>query len=376
MKVSKIFVLLIIWQVGIIAVVGLSPMLWQLRTTYLGGATQAYESAPLMNFRSNFDGNHYTDIAKKGYGYAQQAFFPGYPKLIKILNPVFGSHILAGVAISTLGFVGGIIMLRKLVLKDFSESVVKWTIISLLVFPVSFYFSAVYTEGLFFFLSVCAFYAARSRRWWIAGIVGGFAAYTRIAGVLLFPALLIEYILSAKDKKLSLRQHVIQILPLLCIPMGLLVYMNFLQQSMGDPLAFLHVQKLFNQGRSDKLIMLYQVFWRYIKMAITVNRSDPLYLTIMCEFATAIGFLATSIISILRQRSSYAFYAVASFLLPTLTGSFTSLPRYVTVIFPAFIIIGAWLSQSKLWVKVVYLTINIVLFVLFLSMFARGYWVA
>ena len=130
------------------------------------------------------------------------------------------------------------------------------------------------------------------------------------------------------------------------------------------------------QGRSEKIILLYQVFWRYIKMAITVNRKDPLYLTVMLEFASGIMLSALSFLSLLKQRWSYAFYAIMAFVLPTLTGTFTSVPRYAIVIFPVFIFIGQWLSKSSRKVQIAYLLVNISLMVLYLSMFVRGYWVS
>jgi hypothetical protein len=111
-------------------------------------------------------------------------------------------------------------------------------------------------------------------------------------------------------------------------------------------------------------------------MVFTVNRADPLYLTILLEFATGIAFFFLSLISLIKQRTSYAFYTLISFILPTLTGSLTSMPRYVLVIFPVFIIIGKWLSQSSLFKKVLYLGVNLILGILFLSLFTRGYWVA
>ncbi len=157
--------------------------------------------------------------------------------------------------------------------------------------------------------------------------------------------------------------------------MGLLVYMNYLNNTTGDPLAFFHVQVNFAQGRSEKLVMLYQVFWRYLKMLFTVNRADPLYLTIILEFMTGTAFLVTTVYSFIKHRLSYAVFNFLAYLTPTLTGSFTSLPRYVLLCFPSFLLIGELLSRSPLARKIILGSFALA-FIIFLSLFARGYWVS
>jgi hypothetical protein len=289
---------------------------------------------------------------------------------------LFADHASAGVFISGVSFIFALFFLVKLILLDHSFPVAKWTLIALLVFPTSFYFTAVYTEGFYFLLSVTAFYFARRRHWVLAGIMGMLAANTRIIGIFLFPALIFEVITYLRSQKASLVKYIRTSWPLLLIPLGLFSYMHYLFRSQNDALAFIHVQRLFQQGRSEKIILLYQVFWRYIKMALTVNRADHLYKTVLLEFASGIMLSFISVVSLLKQRWSYAFYAIMAFILPTLTGSFTSVPRYAIVIFPVFILIGKWLSGSSRKIQIAYLLVSICLTVLYLSMFVRGYWVS
>jgi hypothetical protein len=216
-------------------------------------------------------------------------------------------------------------------------------------------------------LVVLSFYCARTNRWWLAGLFGGLASYTRFAGIFLLPALLMEI----KDWKLEIRK----LIPLLLIPLGLLVYMQFLNRTTGDPLAFFHVQKLFGQERSEKLILLYQVFWRYIKMVFTVDFKNSIYPTIVLEFVIGLIFFWASIIVTIRQRRSYAVFAILCYLVPTLTGNLVSLPRYILTAFPFFIGYGYFLSRMKIFRPVI-ITISIILTVIYLSMFVRGYWVS
>ncbi|HBC72857.1 MAG: hypothetical protein UX91_C0002G0015 [Candidatus Amesbacteria bacterium GW2011_GWB1_47_19] len=383
MNFARIVRLFVAWQLLIVIITAASFSWLPLRATFIGGSDQAslanpqpYIRNPLLYSRANFDGIHYVDIARKGYGYAQQAFFPLYPKLITLLSPYVHPPALAGILVSLAGFLAGLVFLSRLMTLDHRPKIVFWTILALLVFPTSFFFGSVYTEGLFFFFSVSAFYFARSRRWWVAGIIGLLASYTRFIGVFLLPALLIEWWTAYSGSEKGPKPAIADLMILFFIPVGLVIFMHYLIHTTGDPLAFLHVQKLFGQGRSDEIILIYQVFWRYLKMIFTVNRADPLYLTIWLELITGILGTVSSVILFFRSRPSYAFFNLASFLTPTLSGTFTSVPRYLLLCFPSFILLGEWLGKTDTVWRRSYLFFSLILLVLFTSLFVRGYWVS
>lgn len=384
MNFSRILRLFLIWQVLILVFTAIAFHTLPLRVLYIGGADQTsftnpqpYIRNPLLYSRANFDGIHYTDIARRGYGLFQEAFFPLYPSLIKWLSVYIKPPALAGIAISSVSFIVGLWFFVKLIGLDYRGRIVLFTVAALLAFPAGFYFTFVYTEGLFFLLVISSFYCARRGLWGRAAILGSLASYTRLNGIILFPALLIEWWFQHQNPDPGhTRPHWRHLLVLGLIPLGLLYYMLFLHQTTGDPLAFIHVQQLFGQGRSDKIILLYQVFWRYIKMVWTVNRADPLYFTIWLEFVTGTIFSVISVINFFRFRYSYAFFSLATFLLPSLTGTFTSQLRYVLLCFPAFILIGIWLSNASKISRVVYFGISIILQIICLMLFVRGYWIA
>lgn len=355
-------------QVIIVVITLFSSQMLSLRETYLGGAIQAYITNPLLYSRGNFDGNHYVYIAFRGYGHLQQAFFPLYPLTIRLFTPLLVNPYLSGVLVSSVSYFLSLVIFQKLIRVDYSDQVAKHTLLALIFFPTSFFFSFVYTEGLFFLLVILSFYFARTNRWFFAGLFGALASYTRFIGIYLVPALLIEAYL---QKRLNLKNIVFTA----SILLGLGVFMNYLQNTVGDPLAFIHVQKYFGQGRSDSIVIWPQVIWRYIKMVITVNRSDPLYLTIIFEFFIGLIFAITSFWAGLRVRLSYVIFGLLAYITPTLTGSFTSMPRYVLVCFASFIFIGQLLSSKKS-LKLAYLLVSLPLMLIFLSLFVRGYWVA
>ena len=77
-------------------------------------------------------------------------FFPLYPNLIRNLASTFKNPVISGVLISNLSFLISLIFLARLIRLDYDVNTTKFAIIALLLFPTSFYFGSVYTEGLFF----------------------------------------------------------------------------------------------------------------------------------------------------------------------------------------------------------------------------------
>lgn len=331
---------------------------------------------PFFWNRASFDGMHYLDIARKGYDIHQQAFFPFYPKLIKWLTPTFaGRDLMAGMIVSYFSFFFSLFLLYKLVRLDYKDEVARRTVIFLVIFPTSFFFGLVYTESLFLFLLLASFYSVRKERWLLAGIFGALAANTRLVGVFIFPALLYEWWLMEKREVRSGKlDKAIKIIPLLLIPLGLLSYMRFLWLKHNDPLMFIHSQPFFGAGRSGgRIILLYQVFWRYLKMIFT-TKADPLYFTVWLEFLVAIGFIFLLIKAYTRKvRISYLIFSGLSFIAPTISGTFSSLPRYVLILFPCLIYLGAMKNNL---LRRSLIVVFVVLGIVCATLFFRGYWIA
>lgn len=330
---------------------------------------------------ANFDGIHYLDIARRGYGISQQAFFPLYPKLLNFLTPVFqNKDLLSGIFISNFSFLIALYIFYKLIILDYSEKVADNSLVFLLVFPTSFFFGLVYSEGLFFLLTIACFYASRKEKWLLAGLLGLLAANARFIGIFLFPALICEWYGENKFKNLklnlstSLRARIKNFLPILLVPFGLLSYMRFLWLNFNDPLMFIHTQPFFGAGRTGgKIVLLYQVFYRYLKMILT-TKFDPLYLTVWMELIVAVGFIILLVFSFSKKiRFSYLLFSIPAFLVPTLSGTFSSLPRYVLVLFPCFMCLG--LIKNKI-ARNSLLLLFFLFFVISAVLFFKGYWIA
>lgn len=370
-----VFTSFLAWKIWTIVFVIFSIYFVPHRVDFLGGGLEHYSRFPWFWAWGNFDGEHYLSIARQGYGNGEQAFFPLYSLLIRFLSWFRQGDIYAaqfsGLMISNAAFLLGLLGLWKLIKMDFNETTAKISVMLLLVFPTSFYFGSVYTEGLFFALSVWAFYFARRKNWWIAGALGAFATATRFIGIILLPALVAERLWGSKGKR-----FIWSWLGLAFIPLGLFCYMFYLNQTTGDFLAFFHSLSGFGEQRSTNVVPLPQVFWRYIKIINDIPKNDLLFFAVIVELVTAILFLAASILSFLKLRISYAVYLALGYLIPTFLGSFSSLPRYVLVLFPAFVLFAVILEKRSIFIKLVAIVLSVLLLGITTTMFTRGYWIS
>ena len=359
----------IAWRVALLGFAAIGMVILPFKPSFPYSETLlAPHGSPLFWSWANFDGVHYLGIAAKSY-FAQftQAFFPLYPLLIRIFTGLTHNSILSGLIISNFSFLACMAVFYRLLRLDTSDVQAKRTILLLLLFPTSFFFGSLYTESFFLLSVLLSFYFARRRRFILAGICGALASATRILGGLLIPALLIEYFSSPGRSRWG---WVMALLP----AAGLLLYMYYLNVSFHDPLYFIHAQPAFGAQRSgEKIILLYQVFWRYLKMLVTVPIANLLYYTVSQEFISAVIFLCLSLLSFKFTRRSYAVFGILAYVLPSLTGTFSSLPRYVLILFPAFMLLGKIKSKT---IRHSLYAISCALLALNTILFTRGYWVA
>lgn len=316
---------------------------------------------------TNFDGIHYLSIAW-GYGKYQQAFFPLYPILIRLFNGVFSQTIeVVAIGLSHIFFLAGLICLYKLLLDSKLEHP-NWTVALLLTYPMSFFFAAAYTSSMYFFLSVGMFLALHHRSWIIAGLFAMLASATQLFGVfLLVPILYTIWKNNVRWKN--------AIGAVLLAPLGLIMYMTYLWYSIRDPLAFVHVQQAFGGQRStEQFIYLPQVLFRYAKILLTVDPSQLIYHVAAFELFSVVAGL--TILWWARKKSHYApysLYCLCVIIVPTLTGTFSSIPRYVLSAFPLFFIATSVHNTRVHKVITIFFSIGLVYFV---SAYLQGYFVS
>lgn len=370
----SIICLFLIWKSILLIILSFSFIALPLYSQdLLGGGYQKYITHYYILPWANFDGEHFLSIAIFSYQQYQQAFFPLFPKLISLGLIPFGNNIVAGAAtgllISTTAFFAALIFLYKLLKLDYSSKFALGVILVLLLYPASFYFNAVYTESLFLFLIVASFYFFRTKHFFWASIFGLLATTTRVFGVLLFISFLIEIFIYKYPIKKTFW--------ILLIPIGLLGYMTYLYYSVGDPLAFYNLQLIVGEQHQRGIVLFPQVIFRYLKIILSNETLNPMFTTILFELAVGVGFMLLPIIGYFKKvRLSYLFFAFMAYLLPTIQGSFSSLPRYVLILFPSFIVLTMMIKVLPVSLRFALGFLSLGLLIIETTFFLRGYWVS
>ena len=367
--------LFFIWRVSLLLLAFLGPSLipvWGDRFPYVQEQL-VFSKLPYWLWSwGNFDGVHYLTIAKTFYSaYYTQTFFPFYPLLVRIFAKTifFNNFLVSGLFISNISFILCLYFFRKLFILDGYKNYLSWIFIFLLLFPTSFYFGSIYSESLFLMLIIGSLYLARQNKWFYSIIFGIIASATRLMGIFILPALIYEYVLQNRKKT-----RLTRILPFFLIPLGLVSYMVYLKIKFADPLLFWHVQPVFGAQRlGSGIILPPQVIYRYIKIFLSVNISSLAFLNAFFEFFMFIlGIILLVRAHRLKVRLSYLIFSWPCLILPSLTGTLSSMPRYILICFPIFIVLG--IIRNK-FIKLLILLFSFCLLSLSTILFTRGYWV-
>ena len=360
---------------------------------------------------ARWDSAWYLAVAKWGYGaqgvgvplnppqgLARMNFFPLYPLLIHVLGWVLRSDLIAGVVISLAAFAVALALLHRLVRLDFSQQVADVAVILLAFCPMSFYFSAIYTESLFLALSLGSIYAARRGRWVYAGLLGAFASATRIEGVLLVVPLvmLLPWRREAAESDgcaMHAQARLSRSVPWIAlVPVGLLAYVGYLALAYGHGLAPFRTQSLFWMHQRT---WPFGALWSGAQAAVhgvqqllqgpvppyrislyaggaSFSAMQDIYL-----FVFAVLILAAFVLGLRRLPRAYSAYTLLSLALPlsdpVILSPLGSIPRYALVIFPLFIWGAEVLVRRRLVIGAV--AVGALLLGLFTAEFATWVWV-
>lgn len=321
--------------------------------SYIGFSTLPHSGKFTGDFfgsLSNWDGGHFLGIAEYGYREKfQYAFFPLYPLVIRGFSQLTKDYLLAGVFVSALSGFLGMQLLYKLVAADFEKKIAGKVILALLFFPTSFFFLTVYSEGLFFFLVIASFLFLKKRNLFWATIFASLASATRLAGLALVLALLVDvYVTEGISRKNAF---------VLLAPAGFLIYCWYLYTQTGDPLYFISAEAHWQRS----------VSLPGLNFLAGIKNSNFLEL-LFAIFGVGLVFRSFRFLPV-----SYSIYGLVSLLLPLFTPSLTSIPRFLLPIFPVFILIALSKNQYVLLANQI---ISLMLLSLFAVFFVNGYWVS
>jgi hypothetical protein len=192
-----------------------------------------------------WDSFWYATIAEQGYSYSTTqassvAFLPGFPLAIRALTVVVKSPLVAGLIVSHVASLAAIVVFWQWIRERAGLHAAERAVLWLVVFPYSFFFYTIYSEGLYFLLCTLALRAADRQRWAHAGIWGALAALTRPMGVLLVPAFAWAILQGFRSGVRPRPVMAIAALPAL----ALAAYALYLWQRFGDPFAVITAQNV------------------------------------------------------------------------------------------------------------------------------------
>jgi hypothetical protein len=329
-------------------------------------STQMAHGGTLLDILTQWDGHWYRLIAEHGYGppipEVAAAWFPLYPILVRAVEFIVRDFQVASVLVSNGCLIGAALLLLRLLRLDYDELVCRRAIIFLMFNPVSFFLSAAYTESTFLLISVAALLAARQGRWFVAALSGACLSATRAPGLLIGAPLLAEYLIQWQERGRSLRTLIKpHLLFLALVPVGLMAYLLHLYLQRGDFFLPMHAQA----SGWDKT-------WTWPWLSFFWPRHFPashipLYQTIVgsAVLLTGAGFY-------LRLRSTYLIYLVVSVLFYLAWGSLEALPRYLSILFPLYLVLALLSSRWK-WLYEPLLAFSIALLALCTVLFANAY---
>lgn len=356
---------------------------WDMKAWHVapGGVSRGVEAAKglplaagdkLVDPWARWDTGWYLSIAESGYSRDEGAqssvtFFPMYPLLIKWFAgwPEGKSprYVWSGWLISNAALLCGLVVLVGWLRREWDEGIARRTAWYLLVFPTSFFFSSVYSEGLFLLATVCALFQARNGRWLSAGGWGCVAALTRPPGFLLVIPLFVEYMAQRGWRCREVRGTALFLL----LPVaGLGLYMAFLSWRFGDPLAFLHDQA----KHSRQLSMPWDPFVEFFRSPRPWAAQTQSWM----DLAFAVFGVAGVVWCWFRLPAMYSVFATVMMLLPLFAARLGSMPRFVLAAFPIFIVMA--MAGKRSWVDQWILISGIGLSALFFAHFTLWYWVA
>jgi hypothetical protein len=335
---------------------------------YLTRATSAsrspYLQDPFLNNQAAWDSEYYLGIAVGGYddprggretnpstGLAtarNYSFFPLYPYLMKVLAvpleifqlaPI-ASAALAGVILSLLGTLAGMIALYDITREYFDEEGGLRTVFYLLVFPSAFFLAQIYTEGLFIGLAFGALALSKRGQWLGASLLAVFASWTRAYGAVLALPLAIAWWKSVNWKEFDRRLLRKTFLQAFSILLPVAAYFLWRFSPLGRGWAELQV---FYFGRGFMTIETSLESWIAGFQYALTNGPASVYFAIEV-LAVAIALLAS--LGLIRRDPPVALYSLAVVILSIFSGSAQSLERYMLAA-PATFIGLSYLGRRK-----------------------------
>jgi hypothetical protein len=305
-------------------------------------------------------------IRLANYGYAAYpsgaAFFPLYPLLIHLVTVVIGSQhaLLAAMIISNLAALGAFIGLGMFAAQEAGLDAATRSIRLLAAYPLAFFLTAGYGDGLFIAFAVFALFFARRGKWWWAAGFALLAGFTRITAVILVLPLLWEYGRQhdwwrngAWRAWLRQPRAIAELIALaVAVPVSIGIFVLYLWGLFGDLLIIPHMEARV-WGHRDTWP------WISLKLAVHDLRVTPFgsmaEAHMLFDLVPVLIFGTLTVLLLRRMPVAFSLYMIGLLglsLVSPITSinnePFLSFGRYLLAAIPMFLVLGIWARRPWL----------------------------
>lgn len=341
-------------------------------TAYVVGYSIAKYNVPIMNFIylvfNKWDAVNFLYLSQ--YGYTDigpkrvlLAYFPLYPALVNIFKYIFQTYMASALFVNFVCSIFAGFYIQKLALLDYDKEFAKRVLYYFYLFPVAYFLFVPYTEALYLSLIIPAFYYMRTKKWFLSSLLISLSTATRIQGLGLLPVILIEMYLNRKELKLK------NLLSLLILPLGFLVYLFINYYISKNPFEFLKIQReTFFHNQILPTTFIYET----VKEIVTAPLNENRIVYFEAKLVSIIFAITTLISSFKWMRFSYQFFAWSQLIILMTDSWSISMPRYVFSIFPIYFILAYYIKDNEKFTLSI--AFSSILMTCFFCMYAVGNW--
>jgi len=298
-----------------------------------------------LNMPARWDTGWFMGIAVDGYRFdplsrdtmQNIAFFPLYPMLMRYGSLFAAGHVLwVGILISFTAFFWAMIYLLRFARRYVHDDAAAAGLAFLATYPFALFYSTAYTEALYLLTIVGACYHFERDELWKAAAWGFAAGLTRPNGCLL--SLVLALMAIRQWRTIPLRAVTIR-LGVAALPgIGMLIFSTYIYFLTGNPLqwaaqhaAWGRVYRGFGALVGDQIEHIQHGLYEYASS----RPLDTMHVGV-------VFFMLASVVPVYRRFGvAYAAMILLNVIPPLVMGGLLSMGRVTSVMFPAFLWLGA-----------------------------------
>lgn len=335
------------------------------------------EAGPVLAPFQQWDANHYLHIARDGYFPAdagpwmdgwdnREAFFPGFPLLLRTVHVIVPSWTAAGLLVSLVAGAVAVLALSRIARSYAPEDTDgRRTALFFLLSPCAVFLAVGYTEALFLAFALPAWLAAQRHHWATAAALTALATTVRVSGLFMAAAIAVLFALSAWSGK-GWRGAAWLALPAL----PPLAYSWYLHTRTGDWMAWKHAQE---RGWYRDFHTPWEAWKNTWNAAFEGLHTTGYAAMFQAELSAMVVGLVLVALLVRHRRWPEAVYVALSLWALGTSYWYVSIPRATLLWWPLWIGLAA-LSLRRPWFRTAYVCVAAPLSALVALAFLTGRW--